>query len=73
MPTLNTNSTSPSAEQLWTIHEVARYLRVSTATVRRWTRTGLLSSYRPGGRYGRRLFLESQIREFLLQSKEPAK
>ena len=57
-------------EQLWTTQEVARYLRVSTATVRRWTRTGLLPSYRPGGRYGRRLFSEAQVREFLVRSQQ---
>ena len=59
-------------EPLWTIQEVARYLRVSTATVRRWTRTGLLPSYRPGGRYGRRLFSETQVREFLIRSQQAA-
>ena len=57
-------------EQLWTIQEVAQYLRVSTATVRRWTRTGLLLSYRPGGRYGRRLFSKAQVRKFLVGSQQ---
>jgi excisionase family DNA binding protein len=57
-------------DHLWTLEEVAQYLRVSTATVRRWARAGALVSYRPGGRL---LFQESEIREFLLKSKEPAK
>ncbi len=60
-------------DHLWTLEEVAQYLRVSTATVRRWTRAGALASYRPGGRFGRMLYQEGEIREFLLKSKEPAK
>ena len=65
-----TQASGRQTEQLWTIQEVARYLRVSTATVRRWTRTGLLPSYRPGGRYGRRLFSEAQVREFLVRGQQ---
>ena len=67
---LVTQASGRQTEQLWTIQEVARYLRVSTATVRRWTRTGLLPSYRPGGRYGRRLFSEAQVREFLVRGQQ---
>ena len=55
-------------ERLLTIQEVADYLRVSSATVRRWTRAGRLASYRPGGRYGRVLFSEKQVRAFLVRS-----
>ena len=67
---LGAQASERQTEQLWTTQEVARYLRVSTATVRRWTRTGLLPSYRPGGRYGRRLFSEAQVREFLVRSQQ---
>ena len=65
-----TQTSGRQTEQLWTIQEVARYLRVSMATVRRWTRTGLLPSYRPGGRYGRRLFSEAHVREFLIRGQQ---
>ena len=57
---------SPEPEhRLWTLYEVAVYLRVSRATVRRWTNTGRLCCYRLGGSGGRRLFSPEQIREFL--------
>ncbi len=60
---------STLTERLMTIQEVAEYLRVSSATVRRWTRSALLVSYRPGGRYGRVLFSEKQVRDFLIHGR----
>jgi transcriptional repressor of dcmA and dcmR len=42
------------AEPLWTLEDVAAFLRVSTATVRRWTNTGALPCYRVGGNRERR-------------------
>ena len=41
-------------EPLWTIDEVAAYLRVSVATVRRWTNKGQLPCYRLGDNKQRR-------------------
>ena len=38
--------TASAIEPLWTLEEVAAYLRVSPATVRRWTNTGRLACYR---------------------------
>jgi excisionase family DNA binding protein len=58
--------TAQSPARLMTLPEVAAYLRVSTATVRRWSTSGVLGSYRPGGKYGRRLFSPEQVQEFLL-------
>jgi len=48
-----------------TLQEVASYLRVSPATIRRWTNSGQLRCYRPGGGSGRRRFSLEQIRTFL--------
>jgi excisionase family DNA binding protein len=52
---------------LLTLEEVAAYLRVSRATVRRWTDAGRLRCYRPGGVRGRRLFSQEHIRRFLAE------
>jgi excisionase family DNA binding protein len=46
---------------LWTITEVADYLRVSVATVRRWTNTGQLRCYRVGGNRERRFEREAVL------------
>ena len=53
----------PSAP-LWTLEEVAAYLRVSAATVRRWTNAGTLPCYRLGGRRERR-FSREQVMTFV--------
>jgi excisionase family DNA binding protein len=44
---------------LWTLAEVAAYLRVSQATVRRWTNAGQLACYRLGGNRERRFTREA--------------
>ena len=46
-------------EPLWTLEEVAAYLRVSPATVRRWTNTGRLACYRFGPSRQRRFSREA--------------
>ena len=51
--------------QLFTLEEVAGYLRVSKATVRRWTQSGKLKCYRLGEKKGRRLFSQEHINAFL--------
>ena len=56
--------------RLWTLDEVAEYLRVSPATIRRWTNTGLLSCYRPGGAGSRRVFSPRQVFDFLENSQQ---
>jgi excisionase family DNA binding protein len=57
-------------KELWTLNEVAAYLRVSTATIRRWTKSGILPCYRPGGSGSRRLFSPQQVSEFLKRSEQ---
>ncbi len=59
-------------DRLLTLEEVAALLRVSQATVRRWTNAGRLPCYRPGGRSGRRLFSSAQLRAFLAQHESGA-
>lgn len=49
---------------LLTLSEVARYLRVSKATIRRWTNAGVLMCYRLGGN-GERRFSSEHLRSFL--------
>ena len=49
---------------LLTLEEVATFLRVSVATVRRWTNAGRLPCYRLGG-HGERRFSQEQLRAFL--------
>ncbi len=56
-------------ERLWTLREVAEFLRVSPATIRRWTKSGSLPFYRPGGK-GRRLFSPQHIRAFLAKCEQ---
>jgi len=54
-----------SKQRLWTLWEVAEYLRVSPATVRRLTNNGKLPCYRLGGKGGKRLFSPERVLEFL--------
>ncbi len=54
---------------LLTLEEVAEYLRVSIATVRRWTNTGKISCYRIGGNRERR-FSPEQVQAFLASHEE---
>lgn len=49
---------------LLTLEEVAGFLRVSVATVRRWTNAGRLPCYRLGGN-GERRFSQEQLQAFL--------
>ena len=56
---------------LWTLEEVADYLRVSTATVRRWTNRGELPCYRIGGNQERR-FSKEQVMAFLASHEQQA-
>ena len=56
--------------QLLTLEEVAAYLRVSPATIRRWTNAGRLPCYRPGGAGSRRLFSPEQVFTFLANSEQ---
>ena len=55
---------------LLTLEEVAGYLRVSQATVRRWTKDGRLRCYRLGGAEGRRLFSQTHVEEFLTKHEQ---
>ena len=48
-------------EPLWTLEEVAAYLRVSPATVRRWTNAGQLPCYRFGPSRQRRFSRETVL------------
>ena len=48
---------------------VADYLRVSTTTVRQWTKKAILPFYRPVGS-GRRLFSSGHIRAFLARCEQ---
>ena len=52
---------TPTIEPLWTLEEVAAYLRVSPATVRRWTNTGRLACYRFGPSRQRRFSRETVL------------
>lgn len=60
------SASTESVEPLWTIDEVAAYLRVSIATVRRWTNGGLLPCYRLGNNKQRR-FSRASILAFVAQ------
>ena len=65
-PSTSNNANPPP---LWTLAEVAQYLRVSPATVRRWTNRGQLACYRVGGNHERRFDRET-VFAFIAQSKE---
>ena len=56
-------------QELWTLEDVADYLRVSTATIRRWTNSGKLHCYRLGGNRERR-FSKEKVLQFLAQSEQ---
>ena len=58
-------------EPLWTLEEVAEYLRVSTATVRRWTNARKLACYRLGGNRERR-FSREAVLAFVEEHGQPA-
>jgi len=57
--------------QLLTLNQVADFLNVSQASVRRWTNKGKLTCYRLGGKNGSRRFAREDVLSFL--SKEEAK
>jgi len=59
-----------SKQTLWTLEEVAEYLRVSAATVRRLINKGKLSCYRLGGKGGKRIFSPEQVFAFLASCKQ---
>ncbi len=54
-------ASSQSVEPLLTLEEVAAYLRISTATVRRWTNDGRLPCYRFGPSRQRRFSRETVL------------
>ena len=56
-------------EAMLTVSDVARLLNVHTNTVRRWTKQGILETYRIGLRGDRRFYRESVLR-FLSNQKE---
>jgi excisionase family DNA binding protein len=56
--------------ELMTAEEMAGYLRVSIATIRRWTNSGKLACYRIGGNRERR-FSQGQLQAFLARNEQP--
>ena len=60
-----------SVAPLWTLEEVAAYLRVSTATVRRWTNAGKLPCYRLGGNRERRFSREAVLAFVAQHAQQP--
>jgi transcriptional repressor of dcmA and dcmR len=52
--------------------EAARYLRVSEASIRRWTDAGLLATQRVGRRRERR-FTEDDLRQFVTRGRQDAR
>jgi len=59
------------AQELLNTAEAARFLRVSQASIRRWSDAGLLSSRRVGRRRERR-FAESDLVQFLKSGEQPS-
>jgi len=57
-------------QELLNTNEAARFLRVSQASIRRWSDAGLLSSQRVGRRRERR-FAESDLVQFLNRGEKP--
>src|SRR5712692_2865392 len=57
------------SQELLNTAEAARFLRVTQASIRRWSDAGLLSSHRVGRRRERR-FAESDLVEFLNRSQK---
>src|ERR1700737_1766289 len=58
-------------EGLLNTAEAARFLRVSEASIRRWSDAGLLTSYRVGRRSERR-FAQSDLIQFLNRQEKPS-
>ena len=58
-------------EPLWTVDEVARYLRLNSETIRIMARRGELPSIKIGKRVWR--FRVSEVRNWLLRDKEAEK
>jgi excisionase family DNA binding protein len=58
-------------QELLNTAEAARFLRVSQASIRRWSNAGLLSSHRVGRRRERR-FAESDLVQFMNRADEPS-
>lgn len=59
------------SQELLNTAEAARFLRVSQASIRRWSDAGLLSSRRVGGRRERR-FAKSDLVQFLNRHDKPS-
>jgi len=58
-------------QELLNTSEAARFLRVSEASIRRWSNAGLLTSHRVGRRRERR-FAESDLVRFLSRADKPS-
>lgn len=56
-------------DQFLNTREAAEFLRVSEASIRRWTDAGLLSTQRVGGRRERR-FTEEDLRQFMTRGQQ---
>ena len=54
-------------ETMLTIRQVADFLHISISTARRWSRSGMLRSYRIGSR-GDRRYLRDDVLSFLDES-----
>src|SRR4030081_2724107 len=59
------------SDKLLNTSEAARFLRVSEASIRRWSDAGLLTSHRVGRRRERR-FAESDLVKFLNRADKPS-
>jgi excisionase family DNA binding protein len=59
------------SQELLNTAEAARFLRVSQASIRRWSDAGILSAHRVGGRRERR-FAQSELVEFLNRAEKPS-
>jgi excisionase family DNA binding protein len=59
------------SDQLLNTREAASFLRVSQASIRRWTDAGLLATQRVGRRRERR-FTEEDLRQFINQGRQDA-
>ncbi len=57
-------------EMMLTIRQVADFLHVSISTIRRWSASGMLRSYRLGPR-GDRRYLPDDVLRFLGESTSP--
>src|SRR5207245_3522038 len=60
----NRKETPVARERLLTTREAATFLKVSEASIRRWTDSGLLPAHRVGRRRARRL-REEDLRRFM--------